>query len=130
MNNVFKTSYLETLPLNNIAKYDKGQQKNALPFEGYPRHHPSDKNNLILIYDPLGEIPTVLEFNLNDILYVEEIPSAVTEKGEGIPLIRLWVRRGAHGIIHEPFEVDSPLHFASKSKEIRARFDFGYQSRI
>ena len=115
-------NFLEMLPLNDIAKYAGGQPKDSVSFAGYPRQHPSDKNRLILVYDPLGPNPVVLEFKLEDVLFVEEIPSAVTEAGEGIPLIRLWIRKGAHGVILEPFEVNSPMQFAGKSHEIRERF--------
>jgi len=118
MQNVF----LEALPLKDIAKYFGGQPKNAVPFAGYPRQHPSEKNKLILVYDPLGAQPTIMEFKFDDVLSVEEVPSVVTEAGEGIPLIRLWVRRGAHGVILEPFEVGSPMKFANKSMEVRERF--------
>ena len=119
MNNA---NFLEMLPLSSIAKYSGGQPKNCLPFTGYPRQHPSEKNKLILVNDPLGPAPTVLEFKLEDVLFVEEIPSAVTEDGEGVPLIKLWIRLGAHGVIIEPFEVNTPLQFANKSREIRERF--------
>ena len=115
-------SYLEMTPLSSIAKYAGGQTKNAIPFAGYPRQHPSDKSKLLLVYDPLGSNPTVMEFRLEDVMFVEEIPSAVTEAGEGIPLIRLWVQKGARGVILEPFEVNNPIHFACKSQEIRERF--------
>jgi hypothetical protein len=115
------TSLLETLPLNGIAKYSGRQPKNALPFTGYPRQHPSEKNKLILVYDPLGSQPTVMEFKLEDVLFVEETQQAVTETGEGVPLVKLWIRRGAHGVILEPFEVDDPLQFANKSGDIRER---------
>jgi len=117
-----KDAYLEALPLKDIAKYAGGKAKNALPFEGHPRQHPSERGKLLLVHDPLGSSPTVMEFKFDDVLSVEEIPSAVTEAGEGIPLIRLWIRRGAHGVILEPFEVDSPVKFAGKSREIRERF--------
>jgi len=117
-----RNAYLEALPLKGIAKYSGGQPKNAISFAGYPRQHPSEKNKLILVYEPLGSNPTVMEFKLDDVLSVEEVPSAVTEAGEGIPLIRLWIRKGAHGVILEPFEVDSPMRFAAKSMEIRERF--------
>jgi hypothetical protein len=63
-----------------------------------------------------------MEFKLEDVMFVEEMPSAVTEAGEGIPMIKLWIRRGAHGVILEPFEVNSPMQFAGKSREIRDRF--------
>ena len=109
-------NYLEYLPLNTIAKYSKGPPKTAVPFTGYPQQHPSEKNKLILVYDPLGENPAVLEFKLDDILYVEESPQAVTEKGEGVPMIKLWIRKGSRGVLLEPFEVGSdtgedPLQF-------------------
>ncbi|MDR1419837.1 MAG: hypothetical protein LBI86_05645 [Treponema sp.] len=115
-------SYLETLPFSEIVKYPGGRPKDALPFTGYPRQHPSEKNKLILINDPLGSDLTLLEFRIEDILFVEEVHSAVTESGEGVPLAKLWVRKGAHGVILEPFEVDDPVRFANKSQAIRNRF--------
>ncbi|GHV56925.1 hypothetical protein AGMMS49579_22070 [Spirochaetia bacterium] len=115
-------SYLETLPLSEITKYPDGPPKNAFPFTGYPRQHPSEKDKLILIYDALGLNPTVLEFRIEDVLYVEELHSAVTQSGEGIPLVKLWLRKGAHGVILEPFEVDDPVKFAGKTQELRDRF--------
>jgi hypothetical protein len=115
-------TYLETLPLNEIAKYSGRPPGNALPFAGYPRQHPSEKNKLILVYDPLGMNPLVLEFKIEDILYVEELHSAVNRNGEGVPLVKLWVRKGAHGVIIEPFEVDDSAQFANKQEDLRERF--------
>ena len=100
-----KMNYLEMLPLSSITKYAKGHGENGIPFTGYPRVHPTDKNSLIIVSDPLGDEPKVMEFKLEDILYVEEVPSAVTEAGEGVPMVKLWVQRGAIGVILEPFEV-------------------------
>jgi hypothetical protein len=115
-------SFLEMLPMSGIVKYAGGQPKNALPFAGYPRQHPSEKNKLILVYDPLGPNPTVLEFKLEDVLLVEEVPQAVTEAGEGVPLVKLWIRKGAHGVILEPFEVNDQVQFSNKVRDIRKRF--------
>jgi hypothetical protein len=115
-------SYLETLPFNKIARYTGKPPKNAVPFTGYPRQHPSEKNKLILVYDPLSLHPIVLEFKIDDVMFVEELHSAVTESGEGVPLIKLWVRKGAFGVILEPFEVDEPALFAKKHEELRKRF--------
>ena len=114
-------SYLEMLPLSGITKYAKGQSGDSVPFTGFPRVHPSEKNKLILVNDPLGPSPVVLEFILEDVMLVEEIPSAVTESGEGVPMVKLWVRRGAVGIIMEPFEVNDPVQFAGKVREIKER---------
>jgi hypothetical protein len=116
------SSYLETLPLNKIAKYTERPPKNGVPFSGYPRQHPSEKNKLILIYQPLEANPTILEFMFDDVLFVEDIHSAVTESGEGVPLVKLWIRKGAHGVILEPFEVNEPVKFAQKAKDVKDRF--------
>lgn len=113
---------LEMLPTSGIAKYSGGRPKDALPFAGYPRQHPSEKNKLILVYDPLGSNPTILEFKLEDVLFVEDVLQAVTETGEGVPLVKLWVRRGARAVILEPFEVNDQVQFANKVRDIRERF--------
>jgi hypothetical protein len=76
---------------------------------------------LLLVYDPLGVNPAVMEFKVEDILYIEDIPQAVTESGEGIPLVTIWVRRGARGVILEPFEVQNPIQFINKSRDKQGR---------
>jgi hypothetical protein len=81
----------------------------------------AEKDKIILVYDPLSAEPTVLEFMLEDILFVEEVPSAITETGEGVPMIKLWVRRGAIGMILEPFEVDEPSKVTGKVRAIKER---------
>ena len=118
----FAGGYLEYLPVNKIARYTEGPPKNGFPFTGYPQQHPTEKNKLILVYDPLGEDPTIMEFKLEDILYVEDVPQAVTEKGEGVPMAKLWIRRGAHGMLLEPFEVDESLRFLELRREQKQRF--------
>jgi hypothetical protein len=115
-------SYLEALPLSEIAKYTEGPPRDGVPFTGYPRQHPSEMGKLVLIYDPLGLKPSILEFKIEDVCYVEELHSAVTQAGEGVPLVKLWIRRGAHGVIMEPFQVGDPVQFADKREELRERF--------
>jgi hypothetical protein len=115
-------NYLETLPINKIAKYTGRPPKDAVSFSGFPRQHPSEKDKLILVYDPLGANPVVLEFKFEDVLFVEDMHSAVTTSGEGVPLVKLWVRKGAHGMILEPFEVEDPLQFVDKSQNLRDTF--------
>jgi inorganic pyrophosphatase len=118
----FKGSYLEYLPLNKIAKYSGGPPKNGISFTGYPQQHPTEKNKLILVNDPLGESPAILEFKIDDILFVEDVPQAVTEKGEGVPLAKLWIRRGAHGMLLEPFEVGDSVNFPELRRVLQERF--------
>ncbi|MDR1250030.1 MAG: hypothetical protein LBK63_12095 [Treponema sp.] len=115
-------SYLETLPLNEIAKYAAGAPRDGVPFTGYPRQHPSAKDKFVLIYDPLGTNPRIIEFKIEDIIFMEDIHSAVSESGEAAPLATLWIRKGALGVILEPFEVDDSPHFANRTKDLRELF--------
>jgi len=117
-------NYLEMLPVSSIAKFAKGHPGDGVPFTGYPRANPSEKDKLILVNDPLGPEPVVLEFKLDDILFVEEVPSAVTKTGEGVPLVKLWIKRGAAGMIIEPFEVNeinNPSKLANRVQAIKER---------
>ncbi|MDR2953345.1 MAG: hypothetical protein LBU82_08905 [Treponema sp.] len=122
-------NYLEMLPLSGIAKYAKGRPDNGLPFTGHPRAHPSEKDKFILVNDPLGPDPLVLEFKLEDVLYVEDVPSAVTEAGEGVPLVRLWIKKGAIGMILEPFEVGDAEQLAVKARGTKERVARKMQDR-
>jgi hypothetical protein len=112
---------LELKPFHEIARAAGGPPRDTVPFMGCPRQHPSDKNKIILIYDPLGKNTRLLEFKLEDVLCVEDVLSAVTENGEGVPLAKLWIRRGAHGVILEPFEVEDSTPFTA-SPEQHERF--------
>ena len=116
------SNFLESLPISGITKYSKGPPRNSVPFIGYPRPHPMENEKLILIYDPVGANPMIMEFKLADVLYIEELPAAVTETGESIPMIKLWIRRGARGVSLEPFEVDEPIRFMQMSRELREKF--------
>ena len=115
-------TFLEYLPLNKIIKYSGTLPKGGIHFTGYPQQHPTEKNKLILVNDPLGDNPAVLEFKLDDVIYAEEAPQAVTEKGEGIPIVKLWIRKGARGMLLEPFEVNDSLDFLEVRRDLRDRF--------
>lgn len=113
--------FLENIPLNSIVTSAGRPPKNAVPFTGYPRPHPSEKDKILLVYDPLGVNPSLMEFKAEDLLFVEDIPQAVTESGEGIPLVKIWVRKGARGVLLEPFEVDDPIQFINKGRDKQGR---------
>ena len=115
-------SFLQQLPLNNIARYSGVPPRDAIPFIGYPRQSPSEKSKIILVCDPLEKHPTILEFKMDDVMFVEETHQAVTEAGEGILLVKLWVRKGAYGMILEPFEVKEHVKFSGKSRALKERF--------
>jgi inorganic pyrophosphatase len=115
-------NYLEILSVHRIAKNPGGKPRNAAAFTGFPKMHPGGKGKFILVSDPLGDEPVVLEFNTEDLLFAEEVPAAVTREGEGVPLVKIWVRKGAVGVILEPFEVQDPPQFKKKAENARRRF--------
>ncbi|MDR2181488.1 MAG: hypothetical protein LBN92_02290 [Treponema sp.] len=112
---------LEQLPLNSLERRHNSPPPDTVAFAGCPRPHPSDKDKLLLVYDPLGVNPALMEFKVEDILFVEDIPQAVTEAGEGIPLVKIWVRKKARGVLLEPFQVDDPIQFVNKARDERGR---------
>jgi hypothetical protein len=105
------TSYLEAQPLSEPARYAGGTSVDSVPISGFARQHPSDTSKLLLIHDPLGENPRVMEFKKDDVIHVEDIHAAITERGEGVRLVKLWVRKGAIGVLMKPFEVQENLSF-------------------
>ena len=116
-------NFLSELPLQGITKYSKSISKEAISFTGYPRQHPSEKNKVILVNDPLGIKPLILEFKIEDVLFVEETHQAVTESGEGILMVKMWIRKGSHAMILEPFEVTEDTKIADKVKIVKTRLD-------
>lgn len=102
--------YLETAPLLELTRYASRDDYAAvsLPYIGAPRKHPYDREKLILITHPFTADPTFYEFKLTDILHAEDLENLVTETGESLPVVRIWIRRGSIGIRFIPFEVDAP----------------------
>lgn len=112
-------AYLEASSLYQLERRKAATPSEAVAFIGVPRKHPYDEGKLILFCDPLGDRPRITEFKVADILDAEDVAQPVTEKGESLPLVRLWVRKGAWGIQYDPFEVDDPPHFAQDSASLR-----------
>ena len=115
------TSYLGTAPLFEIEKYSGGAPKDGIAFTGYPKQHPFEPDKFILVVDPLGDTPTIIEFKNSDIMHAEDLPSVVNEAGESVRMVKVWIRKGAFGVIHEPFEVSDSLRFINASRELHKR---------
>jgi hypothetical protein len=114
------TSYLSVLPLNDIVSCYGVPPKDAVVFSGSPRQNPADKNKIILLQDAAG--PVITEFKMEDVLYVENMPNPVTSDGKIASEIKIWVRKGAVGVLLEPFEVNNPVNFVNISNNARQRF--------
>lgn len=99
--------YLDTEPLHEVARYSarSGFAADSVAFTGAPRKHPYDSEKLILISDPFSAQTMFYEFRLQDVAHVDELPSLVTEAGESLAMVRLWVKKGALGLRYEPIIV-------------------------
>ena len=62
-------------------------------------------NKLLLLNDPASAQSFFYEFRAEDVLYVEESPNLVQPDGSMIPVVRLWVKKGALALRVEPFVV-------------------------
>jgi len=123
--------YLESTPFFGIVKYGEHSALDAVAFVGTPRKHPYDAEKCILLTARQAEYPgdneaSLIEFRMNDVIAIEELPSPVDENGSARSLAKLWVKRGAIAIRYEPFEVaDKPLG-PKDSPALRARFSWAW----
>ena len=101
------TQYLESLPAHEIVRYGAGDgyQGNSTPYEGAARKHPYDPNRILLVPAPLENPHVIYEFLLDDVLHADELRSIVTEHGDNLKIVRLWIRHDSIGLKMEPFRV-------------------------
>ena len=102
--------HLEALPVSEVIRYDstKSYLKEAICFSGTPRKHPYDREKLILINAPFNPNTWFYEFGIIDIMHAEDLPSIVTETGENIRMVNLWIRKGSFALKILAFEVKAP----------------------
>ena len=81
-------------------------RKTHVSFSGSPKKHPYDPDRVILVVDPFSTNNLFYEFNKDDIDYVEELTSLVTQDGETSPMVRIWVKKMSIGIRCTPFVVE------------------------
>jgi len=84
----------------------KELRKTHVPFSGAPHKHRYDPKKIILVPDPYSSIPVYYEFRSQDISYAEELPSIVSEEGETVKMIRIWIKKSSMGLLCSPFLVE------------------------
>ena len=106
------TRYLESLPAHDIVRYASSEayQGKSTPFEGAPRKHPYDPHRILLVPSPLENPHLMLEFLISDVMHAEELRSVVTEQGDNLQVVRLWIRHESVGLRMEPFRVKRVSH--------------------
>jgi hypothetical protein len=103
-----------------LVRYDATQDhiKTSVRYEGVLRTHPYEKDTVILMNQPFSQPAVCYEFKIPDITKIEDRPNIVTENGENIRMVNLWIRKGSYGLVMRAFEVSS-------EQADGARFDFG-----
>ncbi len=115
-------TYLGAMPFTEIIPYKHDSHVEGVSFSGVLRKHPYDDEKCLLIADPSGCEPVILEFRVTDVLGADEMASPVDENGKNVQVLRLWIKKGSFGIRYEPFEVDEPLKTGSASRHLHERF--------
>ena len=98
--------YLPPRELKMVC-YDKTQDymKTSVAYQGILHKHHYKTDTVILMDPPLSQSTVCYEFKVSDITKIEELPSIVTETGESIRMVKLWVRKGSLGLRMQAFEV-------------------------
>ena len=89
---------LETQPMHEIERSALGHSKEGVSFTGAPRKHPYDSSKFLLFVKEGIEQAEILELKLADLLAIESLPTEVDESGSGVTMMRVFTRKGAHGI--------------------------------
>jgi hypothetical protein len=107
------TRYLDSGRYYEITKYSSQPDlaKENVAFTGAPRKHPYDPGKMLIILDPFSSNTLIFEFTMADISHVEEISHIVSEGGEGLHIVRIWVKKGSLGVKYEPFVVADTLNY-------------------
>ena len=81
-------------------------RKTHVPYSGSPHKHPYDSGKVILVPDPYANKTIYLEFRIDDISYVEELPNVVDLEGKAVTMARIWVEKGSVALLCSAFVVE------------------------
>lgn len=82
-------------------------KKACVSFYGSPKKHPYEKKRVVLVADPFSEYTFYYEFNIEDILSVEEQSNITNFNGDSVSMVRIWVKKKSIALRCTPFIVDT-----------------------
>jgi len=94
----------EIFPIEKF-NFNKFSEENSTCFTGSPIQHPYEDDKFILICDPLSDHTQFIEFSKSDMIFLEELQSIVTNKGENVTITKVWIKSGSLALRYEPFIV-------------------------
>ena len=95
---------MDILPIEKF-NYTKFSEENSVVFTGSPVKHPYENDKFILISDPLSANTDFIEFKKEDLIFVEDLPSLISDKGESIQMVKVYIKKGAIAVRYKPFVV-------------------------
>lgn len=90
--------------LEKISDLEK-HRKEAVSYIGNARKHKTNPSRIYLRINPFSDQSSVLEFNLQDIIYAEESQTLFHKDGSAVKMLKIWVKKGSTGVKLEPFLV-------------------------
>ena len=90
--------------LETISDLEK-HRKEAVSYIGTAQKHKTNASRIYLRLNPFSEQGMVLEFNIQDIVYAEEVQTLFQKDGSAVKMLKIWVKKGSTGVRLEPFLV-------------------------
>ncbi len=97
---------IEDMKLQDLQQYDfEEAARNAICFIGTPFKNPSRKDKVVLTPSAFGLNKVFYEFDVKDVVKWEEIDKIVDNKGNTLPVIKLYIKKNSNALKYEPFRV-------------------------
>lgn len=100
----------DKLELQKYVRNVETDKKNCVSFYGSPRKHPYETDRVVLVADPFSKQTFYYEFNIKDIMSVEEQPSLSNLSGDSVSMVRLWIKKQSVGLQCTPFIINEITH--------------------
>jgi inorganic pyrophosphatase len=101
----------EQAPTFELERFARSQvcSETHVAFIGVANKHRDSEERMVLACGVDSGAPTFLDFSLQDIDRMESIETIVTLDGRGVPLVRIWVRKGSLAFRYLPFVVEDVM---------------------
>ena len=92
--------------------------KEAVSFVGQLKKNETDPSKVFLRSERFANQSILLEFNLRDVVFAEDLKTITRDDGAAIRIVKIWLRKGAIGVKLEPFSVADFSEFFKKRFEL------------
>lgn len=87
--------------------------KEAIPYVGCPRKNEAEPSKIYLNPSPFMNHSSLLEFKIEDIIFIEDFETVSSADGLPTPLVKIWVKKGSIALKLDYFVVqEMPSSFA------------------